>query len=61
MPRTVSVPPDASKLAVSPSVPGHKEHSKKNLLESALAMDLSRELAIGIISTKALQWGVKIF
>jgi hypothetical protein len=34
---------------------------EKNLLESALAMDLSRELAIGITSTKALQWSVKIF
>lgn len=46
---------------MSPSAPGHKEHSKKNLLESALAVDLSRELAIGIASTKALQWSVKIF
>lgn len=34
---------------------------EKNLLESALTMDLSRELAIGIASTKALQWSVKIF
>lgn len=53
--------PDAGKLAVSPSAPGHKEHSKKNLLESALAADLSRELAIGNAFTKALQWSVKIF
>ena len=46
--------PRCRQLAVSPSAPGHKEHFKEYLLERALAMDLSREIAIAVTSAKAL-------
>lgn len=53
--------PRCRQLAVSPSARRTQRTVKEYLLESALAMNLSREIAIAITSAKALvQQSVKI-